>query len=128
MGEVFQGWRRKLGLTTLIISCALSIVWVKGTIAADYFDFHDYVRYAYGSRIVDGMEINPYAMLFIKQTPFAEQRLMTDNDGITKIVTVMCARRDSVFSIYHLLSTLPLALISAYLLLQRTHKASSERH
>ena len=39
MREFFRGWRRKLGVVTLVVACVFAAGWVRSTIIADEFDY-----------------------------------------------------------------------------------------
>ena len=42
MGEFFKGWRRKVGVVTLMLTCVSAAGWVRSFIVADFIQFADY--------------------------------------------------------------------------------------
>jgi hypothetical protein len=40
MGEFFRGWRRKVGVVTLVLSCVFAGLWIRSRVVRDRFSVH----------------------------------------------------------------------------------------
>ena len=43
MAEFFRGWKRQVGVVTLLVACLLTAGWVRSTLLADIFDLSDHL-------------------------------------------------------------------------------------
>ena len=52
MSDLFQGWRRKIGLTTLLLALVFMSGWVRSLNTGDYVSFPPKVRKATSTSVV----------------------------------------------------------------------------
>jgi hypothetical protein len=118
MHTFFPGWRRKAGCVLLVIALLVTCVWLRSLVVADAFDIRwqrVYVRH--GAVIsVDGSV----------SATLNSQKRSRDQDGI---YWVCIAKAEQKVSLYHYALeipywsiTMPLTLLSAYLILSKPRK------
>jgi hypothetical protein len=66
MREFFQGWRRKLGVLTLMMALVCMHAWVRSLAVEDVLDFHDFIDRPYGYFFIDGLATRPNSFALIK--------------------------------------------------------------
>jgi len=65
MKEFFQGWRRKIGVVTLVMALVFMAGWVRSLVVEDELDFHDFVDMPYGSLFIDGLATCPDSLALV---------------------------------------------------------------
>ena len=101
MGEFFKGWRRKAGVVTLAMACALTAMWVRSEIAYDEVRLFDYsLGYQTASSFRGGLtwEVHAYVSYEELRSSYSDIPLSFDEhfeDGIFVIdnADVVFARR-----------------------------------
>ena len=111
MGDYFHGWRRKIGVVTLVMACVFAAGWVRSHWIADILQESDFGCHdEYGSK---------FGLLY-----FAES---SDNDAVPKTLQFESKSVDAttepifwggvVLVVPYFLVVVPLIVLSAYLLL-----------
>lgn len=124
MGEYFRGWRRKLGLITLGLACALTLGWLRSCYKRDRIVFQDYTSLI---GIKDRIENGKIAGLISEKQLIS----LTAWEAVESINNVkiggwmMLFDHAPVYSVPYWQITIPITLLSAYLLLSKPRQKPS---
>jgi len=114
MGEFFKGWRRKLGVLTLLMACAITSIWLFNS-STSFAALPRRIQFAYESDAIK-ITVDETAV-----TPVSVTRVVKAEDGSASTITTWEPRIIVIGSQHvtapYLTVVLPLALLSAYLLL-----------
>jgi hypothetical protein len=102
MGDYFKPWRRTIGVLTLLMACVFAGAWVRSLIVCDEYATHDY---GCGSRDILRLHAGVIRYLI--------------HDGTLR-------EERTLFHCGYVFPTIPLAMLSAWLLLSKPRKPARE--
>lgn len=137
MREFFQGWKRNIGVATLMLACVFAAGWLRTFSVGEAFDMGRYVVASLdGSIVVVGPRED--ALSFpdwnSDEPRLAKDELKKLNEDVTgwRWCGVVCGRIDdsteqgtSVWILPYTVIVLPLTLLTAFLLLSRPRKPAA---
>lgn len=144
MGEFFHGWRRKVGCILLVMALALTGAWIRSFCRADWFAW--FTVNTQGRRQQNGLVILVLAMAFmggwlrsyvnqydllLEVRGDESQHLRSHDGAICWVYRVWSringVREEKLFSIPYWSITIPLTLLSAYLLLAKPRPSNQKK-
>jgi hypothetical protein len=112
MGDFFHGWRRKIGVVTMLMALAFMTLWIRGYCEGDFIGFQNFTRTYFGFELAS----DSYS-LALNTVDWPQ----TTHDDSSQFLSMMkqagCVLLTRRAQVPHWMLVIPLTLISAYLLL-----------